>query len=122
MDKARHVSFSCRRASRAHSSVVYDLVGVPPDQATLERFAANPTKEEYERIVEQLLADKRFGERMARGWLDVVRYAETNSFERDGEKPNAYKYRDYVIDSFNKDKPYDQFLREQIEGGRATCA
>lgn len=94
----------------------YDLVGVPPDQATLARFASNPTKEEYERIVEQLLADKRFGERMARGWLDVVRYAETNSFERDGEKPNAYKYRDYVIDSFNKDKPYDQFLREQIAG------
>ncbi len=94
----------------------FDLVGVPPDKATSDRFASNPTKEAYEGIVEQLLADTRFGERMARGWLDVVRYAETNSFERDGEKPNAYKYRDYVIDAFNKDKPYDQFLREQIAG------
>lgn len=94
----------------------FDLVGVPPDKATSDRFAANPTTTEYERIVEQLLSDTRFGERMARGWLDVVRYAETNSFERDGEKPNAYKYRDYVIDAFNRDKPYDQFLREQIAG------
>lgn len=94
----------------------FDLVGVPPDKATSDRFAANPTTTEYERIVDDLLSDTRFGERMARGWLDVVRYAETNSFERDGEKPNAYKYRDYVIDAFNKDKPYDQFLREQIAG------
>lgn len=94
----------------------FDLVGVPPDKVIADHFANDPSKEAYEKIVDDLLADKRFGERMARGWLDVVRYAETNSFERDGEKPNAYKYRDYVINAFNNDKPYDQFLREQIAG------
>ncbi len=57
-----------------------------------------------------------YGERWGRHWLDLVRYAETNSFERDGVKPNAWKYRDYVIESFNEDKPYDQFVREQLAG------
>jgi len=94
----------------------FDCIGVPPELETVERFAANPSEEAYGKLVDDLLADPRFGERMARDWLDVVRYAETNSYERDGPKPNAWKYRDYVIKSFNQDKPYDQFLQEQLAG------
>ncbi|XZE36917.1 PSD1 and planctomycete cytochrome C domain-containing protein [Pirellulaceae bacterium SH501] len=94
----------------------FDLLGVPPTPSVVESFAANPTDAAYEAIVDELLADPRFGERMARDWLDVVRYAETNSFERDGPKPNAYHYRDYVIESFNEDKSYRQFIIEQLAG------
>ena len=94
----------------------FDCIGVPPDLETVERFASNPSELAYGELVDELLADPRFGERMARDWLDLVRYAETNSFERDGPKPNAWKYRDYVIDSFNEDKPYDRFLLEQLAG------
>ena len=94
----------------------FDTIGVPPDLETVERFAANPSEVAYSELVDQLLADPRFGERMARDWLDVVRYAETNSYERDGPKPNAWKYRDYVIQSLNSDKPYDRFLTEQLAG------
>lgn len=100
----------------------FDCIGVPPDLATAEQFAANPTREAYERIVDELLADPRFGERQARNWLDLVRYAETNSYERDGAKPNAWKYRDYVIDSMNRDKPYSQFLLEQLAGDELADA
>ncbi len=70
----------------------------------------------YERLVDQVLADPALGERWARTWLDVVRYAESNSFERDNPKPNAWKYRDYVISAFSSDKPYDEFVREQLAG------
>jgi hypothetical protein len=94
----------------------FDCLGVPPTFDTVESFAAEPSDAAYEKMVDELLSDPRFGERMARNWLDVVRYAETNSFERDGLKPNAWKYRDYVIRSFNEDKPYDQFLMEQLAG------
>ncbi len=94
----------------------FDCIGVPPDLETVERYASNPSETAYAELVDTLLADPRFGERMARDWLDLVRYAETNSFERDGPKPNAWKYRDYVIDSFNSDKPYDRFLLEQLAG------
>ena len=94
----------------------FDCIGVPPDQETVERFANDPSEAAYANLVDKLLADPRFGERMARDWLDLVRYAETNSYERDGPKPNAWKYRDYVIDSLNTDKPYDRFLMEQLAG------
>ena len=94
----------------------FDCIGVPPDLETVERFVSNPSEDAYSALVDQLLADPRFGERMARDWLDLVRYAETNSYERDGPKPNAWKFRDYVIDSFNADKPYDRFLTEQLAG------
>src|SRR5262249_51646736 len=70
----------------------------------------------YEKIVDKLLASRHYGEHWARHWLDLVRYAETCSFERDSAKPNTWRYRDYVIRSFNDDKSYDRFLREQIAG------
>lgn len=94
----------------------FDVLGVPPDLEDVQQFESDPSETAYEALVDKLLADPRFGERMARDWLDVVRYAETNSYERDGPKPNAWKYRDYVIKSFNDDKPYDRFLIEQLSG------
>ncbi len=93
-----------------------DLIGLPPTPEEVERFLQDRSENAYEKLVDRLLASPHYGERWARHWLDVVRYAETNSFERDGTKPNAWKYRDYVIKSFNDDKPYDQFLKEQLAG------
>lgn len=94
----------------------YDLTGLPPTPEEVEAFLADDSSDAYERVVDKLLASPHYGERWGRHWLDLVRYAETNSFERDGVKPNAWRYRDYVIRSFNDDKPYDQFVREQLAG------
>jgi hypothetical protein len=94
----------------------YDLTGLAPTPQEVDAFLADNSADAYERIVDRLLASPQYGEKWGRHWLDVVRFAETNSFERDGLKPNAWKYRDYVIDSLNKDKPYDRFVREQIAG------
>jgi len=94
----------------------FDLWGLPPSPEEVAAFEQNPTDEEWGRLVDRLLASPHYGERWGRHWLDVVRYAESNGYERDGEKPNAWRYRDYVIESFNDDKPYDQFVREQLAG------
>jgi hypothetical protein len=94
----------------------YDLTGLAPKPADVQAFLADKSPNAFEKVVDRLLASPQYGEKWGRHWLDVVRFAETNSFERDGIKPNAWRYRDYVIDSFNKDKPYDQFVREQIAG------
>ncbi|MFK7735591.1 MAG: PSD1 and planctomycete cytochrome C domain-containing protein [Pirellulaceae bacterium] len=96
--------------------VYLDVTGIPPSPEQIDYWASRWDETSYERLVDKLLADNAFGERWARTWLDVVRYAETNSFERDGAKPNAWKYRDYVIRAMNADKPYSQFVREQIAG------
>lgn len=96
--------------------VYYDLTGLPPSPAEVQPFVKNDDPRAYEELVERLLDSPQYGERWARHWLDLVRYAETNSFERDGNKPNAWKYRDYVIRSLNEDKPYSQFVREQLAG------
>ena len=94
----------------------YDLTGLPPSPEEVERFVADEDPTAFEKLVDRLLDSPHYGEKWGRHWLDLVRYAETNSFERDGAKPNAWKYRDYVIRSFNDDKPYPQFVREQIAG------
>ena len=94
----------------------FGVVGLPPTNAQLQAFLADDTPGAWPRLVDSLLASPHFGEHWARHWLDLVRFAETNSFERDGLKPNAWKYRDYVIRSFNDDKPYDQFVKEQLAG------
>lgn len=96
--------------------VTYDLTGLPPTTAEVESFVTDQSLDAYEKVVDRLLQSTHFGEHWARHWLDVVRYADTNSFERDGLKPNAWRYRDYVIRSFNSDKPYDRFIREQLAG------
>ena len=94
----------------------YDLIGLPPTPSELAEFLADQREDAYERLVDKLLASPHYGEQWARHWLDVVRYAETNSYERDAPKPHVWKYRDYVIRSLNDDKPYDQFVREQLAG------
>ncbi len=97
---------------RAH----YDLTGLPPSPEQVAAFVADPDPQAFEKLIDRLLDSPHYGERWGRHWLDLVRYAETNSFERDGPKPNAWKYRDYVIRSLNEDKPYSRFVREQLAG------
>ncbi|TWU03185.1 DUF1549 domain-containing protein [Neorhodopirellula pilleata] len=94
----------------------YDLTGLPPTAEQVQSFVNDPDPKAFERLVDELLQSPHYGEQWGRHWLDLVRYAETNSYERDGVKPNAWKYRDYVIKSLNDDKPYDQFVREQLAG------
>ncbi len=93
-----------------------DLWGLPPSPEDVREFVADPSPERYEALVDRLLASPYFGERWARHWLDVVRFAETNGYERDAVKPNAWKYRDWVIAALNNDLPYDQFVTAQIAG------
>jgi hypothetical protein len=94
----------------------YDLIGLPPTPEEVDAFAADRREDAYERLIDGLLARPQYGEKWGRHWLDLVRFAETHGYERDSVKPFAWRYRDYVIDSFNRDKPYDQFLREQLAG------
>jgi Protein of unknown function (DUF1553)/Protein of unknown function (DUF1549)/Planctomycete cytochrome C len=93
-----------------------DLTGLPPTPAQVKAFVDDKSFDAWEKVVDQLLATPQYGERWGRHWLDVARYADSNGFEQDYDKPNAFRYRDYVIKSFNQDKPYNQFLREQIAG------
>lgn len=94
----------------------FDLHGLPPAPEVVEAFVADPDPAAYEKLVDKLLASPHFGERFARHWLDLAHYADTHGFERDKRRDHAWRYRDYVIESFNKDKPYARFLREQIAG------
>ncbi len=94
----------------------YDLLGLPPTPEEVDAFVADPSPDAWEKLIDRLLASPHYGEKWGRHWLDVVRYCETNGYERDGPKPFAWRYRDYVIRSFNDDKPYDQFIREQLAG------
>ncbi|MEK6246655.1 MAG: PSD1 and planctomycete cytochrome C domain-containing protein, partial [Planctomycetales bacterium] len=94
----------------------YDLIGLPPTPEEVRQFVADDSPDAYERLIDRLLASSQYGERWARHWLDLVRYAQTNGYERDDEKPFAWRYRDYVIRAFNEDKPFDQFVLEQLAG------
>ncbi len=96
--------------------VYYDLIGLPPTPAQVISFVNDRSPNAYEKLIDRLLASPQYGEKWARHWLDIVRYAESNSFERDGTKPFIWHYRDYVIKSINADKPYNQFLLEQLAG------
>ena len=96
--------------------IYLDMLGLPPTPEEVQGFVADDQPEAYQQLVERILASPHYGERWARYWLDLVRFAETNGFETNRERPNAWPYRDYVIRSLNEDKPYDQFLREQIAG------
>ncbi|HUE73455.1 MAG TPA: DUF1549 domain-containing protein [Pirellulaceae bacterium] len=98
----------------------FDVTGLPPAFEEIEQFAADVSPDAYERRVDRLLASPRHGERWGRHWLDIVRFAQTNGYERDDEKPNAWRYRDYVIRALNADKPYDRFVTEQLAGDEAT--
>src|SRR5262249_23330551 len=96
--------------------VTFDLTGLPPTPAEQAAFLADHSPDAYTKIVDRLLASPRYGERWAQHWLDVVRYSETEGFKKDGLRPDAHRYRDYVIRAFNNDLPYDQFVRQQIAG------
>ena len=99
-----------------------NLVGLPPNLEEQEAFLTEPGEASYRQTIEDLLSRPAYGERWARHWLDLVRYAESNGYERDGAKPHAWKYRDYVIRSFNRDKPFDRFVLEQLAGDELAAA
>ncbi len=94
----------------------FDLIGLPPAPQVIDTFVADPSPRAYEQLVERLLASPQYGERWGRHWLDVARYTESQGFEYDKLRDNAWHYRDYVIKCFNDDKPYDRFMQEQIAG------
>jgi mono/diheme cytochrome c family protein len=96
--------------------VTFDLTGLPPTPDELKAFLADNSAHAYEKVVDRLLASPGYGERWAQHWLDVVRFAETNGFELDADRPQAWRYRDWVVNALNADKPYDRFLHEQIAG------
>ena len=96
--------------------VTFDLIGLPPSPAEVEAFVNDQSTDAYEKVVDRLLESPRYGERMARIWLDIARYAESDGFKADDERLGAWRYRDYVIQSFNADKPYDRFIKEQLAG------
>jgi len=93
-----------------------DLIGLPPAPEEVDAFLADKSPDAFEKVVDQLLASPRYGERWARHWLDLARYAESEGFKEDETRPNIWRYRDYVIKSFNDDKPYDRFIQEQLAG------
>jgi len=96
--------------------VTYDLTGLPPTPDEIDAFLKDTRADAYERVIDRLLASPRYGERWGRYWLDVARYADSNGMDENLAFGNAWRYRDYVIAAFNKDKPYDQFVREQLAG------
>jgi hypothetical protein len=96
--------------------VYFDVTGLPPSPDEVEAFVNDRAPDAYERLVDRLLASPHYGEHFARGWLDVVRFAESEGFEYDRPLPDAWRFRDYVIDSFNRDKPFDRFVTEQLAG------
>ena len=93
-----------------------DLTGLPPTPGQVDEFLADTERGAWERQIERLLDSPHYGERWGRHWMDVARYADSTGFEQDYRRENAWRYRDYVINAFNQDKPYNQFLREQIAG------
>ena len=94
----------------------FDLIGLPPTPAEVDAFVADQSPDAFAKVVDRLLASPQYGERWGRHWLDLARYAESEGFKSDESRPNAWRYRDYVIDSLNRDKPYDRFVQEQIAG------
>jgi len=96
--------------------ITFDVIGLPPTQKEVEAFLADDSDKAYERVVDRLLNSPHYGERWARHWLDLVRYADSDGYRIDHYRPNAWQYRDYVIRSLNSDKPYDRFVQEQIAG------
>src|SRR5262249_55410408 len=96
--------------------VYFDLTGLPPSPEAIERFLHDASPDAWPRLVDRLLDSPEYAERWAQHWLDVVRFAESDGFEYDTHRAEAWRFRDYVIQSIRADKPYDQFLREQLAG------
>ena len=96
--------------------LTFDLTGLPPTPAELDSFLADRSPDAYEAVVDRLLASPRYGERWAQHWLDLARYADSDGFEFDQARPDAWRYRDWVVAALNRDLPYDQFVRYQLAG------
>jgi hypothetical protein len=96
--------------------VTLDLTGLPPSPEEVHRFMQDRRTDAFAHAVDRLLASPHYGERWAQHWLDIVRYAESNGYELDAERPHAWHFRDYIIQAFNADKPYDRFITEQLAG------
>ena len=96
--------------------LTFDLTGLPPTPSDIHQFIRDKSPNAYEKLIDRLLASEAYGEHMARHWLDLARFAETDDFEHDKVRPNAWRYRDWVIEAFNQDLPYDEFVRQQIAG------
>ncbi|MDA0196541.1 MAG: PSD1 and planctomycete cytochrome C domain-containing protein [Bacteroidetes bacterium] len=94
----------------------FDLTGLPPTPEELDNFLTDTSSDSFEKVINRLLSSPHYGEQWGRHWLDVVRYADSDGFSNDYIRPNAWRYRDYVIRSFNQDKPYNQFVMEQLAG------
>ncbi len=115
--EAKNLSFAPEADRRTLiRRVTFDLIGLPPLPEEIDAFAADTRPDAYERLVDRLLASPHYGERWARHWLDVVRFAESHGYEMNTLRPTAWPYRDYVIRAFNHDIPYRQFVREQLAG------
>ncbi len=93
-----------------------DLIGLPPTPQEIDAFMSDAAPAAWERLIDKLLASPHYGERWGRHWLDAARYADSSGYENDTDQPNMWRYRDYVIKSFNDDKPYNTFIKEQIAG------
>ena len=101
----------------------FDLTGLPPTPADVDAFLEDTSPEAFAQVIERLLASSAYGERWGRHWLDVARYADSNGLDENVAHGNAWRYRDYVVNSFNADKPYDRFVREQVAGVHvSSCA
>ena len=96
--------------------ITYDLTGLPPTPEEVDAFVRDKSPKAWENVVDRLLNSSHYGEHWGRHWLDVVRFAESDGYEYDTHRPDAYRYRDYVVRSFNADKPYDEFVKEQLAG------
>ena len=96
--------------------VTIDITGLPPTPEEVQQFQQDASPRAWEKAVDRLLASPHYGERWGRHWLDLARYADSNGFKADETRPNIWRYRDYVINAFNDDMPYDRFVREQIAG------
>lgn len=96
--------------------LTFDLLGLPPTPNEIEAFASDRDPQAYNKLIDRLLESPHYGERWARHWLDIAHYADTHGFERDQRRDNAWRYRDWVIRAINADKPYDEFLQDQIAG------
>jgi hypothetical protein len=99
----------------------FDLIGLPPTPEQIDEFMSDTSEHAWERLVDKLLADPRYGEHWARYWLDLVRYAESDGWNQDAYRPHIWRYRDYVVRAFNDDKPYPEFVREQLAGDEIVC-
>jgi hypothetical protein len=102
--------------------ITFDLTGLPPTPEEIDAFVSDRSPDAWEKVADRLLASPRYGEQWGRHWLDVVRFAESDGYEYDMHRPDAWRYRDYVVKSFNDDKPYDAFVKEQLAGDEIDSA